>query len=61
VYFLTASLKRDIETALAKASSQLNVGTTENTSDASETFDIPVPTCGENERFAYTSAALDLG
>jgi hypothetical protein len=60
LYFLTASLKRDIEIALAKASSQLSVGSTKNTSDASETFHIPVPTCGENERFAYASAALDL-
>ncbi|XP_021932938.1 SET and MYND domain-containing protein 4-like isoform X1 [Zootermopsis nevadensis] len=55
-----ASLKRDIETALAKASSQLSVDSTQNTFDGSEPFQIPVPTYGENERFAYASIALDL-
>jgi hypothetical protein len=60
VYFITASSKRDIELALSKASSQLSVGSTENTSDSPETFCLPVPTYGENKRFAYASAALDL-
>jgi hypothetical protein len=59
VYFMTVSSKRDIEVALSKASSQLSIGT-ENTSDSSETFCLPVPTHGENERFAYASASLDL-
>jgi len=46
--------------ALSKASSHLSIGSTEKSSDGPETFCIPVMTGGENERFAYASAALDL-
>ncbi|XP_023723064.1 SET and MYND domain-containing protein 4 isoform X3 [Cryptotermes secundus] len=55
-----SSSKRNIELALSKASSQLRIGSTENISDSPKTFCLPVPTYGENERFAYASAALDL-
>jgi hypothetical protein len=60
VYVTTVSAKRDIELALSKASSQLSIGSIENTSDSCEPFCLPVPTYGENERFAYASAAVDL-
>jgi hypothetical protein len=57
---LTASIKRNIELALSEASSQLSIGSIQSPSDGPEAFCIPVPTYGENERFAYASAALDL-
>ena len=57
---VTASIKTDVELALSKASSQFGVGSIQSTSDGHEAFCIPVPTYGENERFAYASAALDL-
>jgi hypothetical protein len=57
---LTASVKSDVELALSKASSQLSTGSIQSTSDGPEAFCIPIPTHGENERFAYASAALDL-
>ena len=57
---LTDSIKTDVELALSKASSQLSIGSIQTTGDGHEAFCIPVPTYGENERFAYASAALDL-
>jgi hypothetical protein len=57
---VTASIKMDVELALSKASSQLSTGSIQSTGDGPEAFCIPVPTYGENERFAYASAALDL-
>jgi len=57
---VAASIKTDIELALSNASSQLCVGSIQSTGDGHEAFCIPVPTYGENERFAYASAALDL-
>jgi hypothetical protein len=60
VYSVAASIKTDVELALKNASSQLSVGSTQSTGDGHEAFCIPVPTYGENERFAYASAALDL-
>lgn len=55
-----SSIKTDVELALSKACSQLSIGSIQSTGDGHEAFCIPVPTCGENERFAYASAALDL-
>jgi hypothetical protein len=57
---LTASIERDIELALSEASSQLSIGSIQSASDGSEVSCIPVLTYGENQRFAYASAALDL-
>ena len=57
---VTASIKTDVELALSKACSQLSIGSIQSSGDGHEEFCIPVPTCGENERFAYASAALDL-
>jgi len=50
----------DVELALSKASSQLSIGSIQSTGDGHEAFCIPVPTYGENDRFACASAALDL-
>ena len=57
---LIASIKMDVELALSKASSQLSIGSIQSTGDGHEAFCIPVPTYGENDRFACASAALDL-
>jgi hypothetical protein len=57
---VTASIKTDVELALSNTSSRLNVGSIQSTGDGHEAFCIPVPTYGENERFAHASAALDL-
>ncbi|GFG35904.1 hypothetical protein Cfor_05261 [Coptotermes formosanus] len=55
-----SSIERDIELALSEASSQLSIGSIQSASDGSEVSCIPVLTYGENQRFAYASAALDL-
>jgi hypothetical protein len=60
VHFITASIKTDVELALSKASSRLSSGSIQSTCDGPEAFCIPVQTYGENERYAYASAALDL-
>ncbi|XP_069701173.1 SET and MYND domain-containing protein 4-like isoform X2 [Periplaneta americana] len=54
------TLEKEIELALARASSQLKVCTTSNDSTQNEEFKIPIPTHGKNEKLLYASAALDL-
>ncbi|XP_067002891.2 SET and MYND domain-containing protein 4 isoform X2 [Anabrus simplex] len=55
-----SSLEFDIEKVLHEAISQLQTGRTDGVPTPGAQFEIPSPSYGENEKFAYASAALDL-